>query len=77
MQHPRQLHVRCVDRFTARAGEPVDATGVASDDLERPGRPRVERILLDDDPLLGVVPFDLFLGADQPCQPEIASSIFG
>src|SRR4029077_12299147 len=48
-----------------------------ADHRERPFRPLLERILLDDDPDLLEPALDLLLGADQPCQLRIASSILG
>ena len=77
VQHPRLREVRRVDRLPGRALAAVDANGVAADDLERPGRPLVERVLLDDEPDLLVPALDLLLGADQSCHVRIASSIFG
>ena len=45
--------------------------------LERPGRPLLERVLLDDEPDLLAAALDLLLRADQPRHVRIASSIFG
>ena len=51
------------------AGRPTVSSGACG--------PLLERVLVDDDPLLGVAAFDLLLGLDQPCHDAIASSIFG
>src|SRR5262249_57029824 len=51
--------------------------GRSPDDLPRPRRPLLERVLLDDEPDLLEAALDFLLRADQPCQVEIASSIFG
>src|SRR3954470_24824015 len=40
-------------------------------------RPLVECVLLDDEPHLFEAAFDFLLGADQPCQCRIASSMRG
>ena len=77
VQHPRQLQVCGVDGFAAGALEAVDARRRPAHDLERPGRPLLERVLFDDEPDLLVPAFDLLLGADQSCHVRIASSIFG
>jgi hypothetical protein len=57
--------------------EPVDPRRGPPDGVERAFGPLVERVLLDDGPLLGVAAFDLLLGADQSRHEPIASSIFG
>jgi hypothetical protein len=77
VQHPGQPDVGRVARLASspqRAGLPGRRS---ADDLPWPGRPLLERVLLDDEPDLFVAPLDLLLGADQPCHVEIASSIFG
>src|SRR5205807_1639577 len=70
-------HVCRVDRGSGGALDAVDAASRLPDHRARPGRPLVERILLDHDPLLGEPALDLLLGADQSRHVRIASSIFG
>jgi hypothetical protein len=77
VQHPGQLEVGGVARLAARPLQPVDPPRVAADDGERPGRPLLERVLLDDGPDLLVAALDLLLGFDQPRQVAIASSMRG
>jgi hypothetical protein len=77
VQHARELDVGRVRRLSARALRAVDPWDTAADVRERPGRPLVERVLVDDDPLLGVAALDFLFGPDQPCHDVIASSIFG
>ena len=77
LEHPGQLEVGRVARLAAHAFVAVLTRRRPPDHRERPGGPLLERILLDDDPHLLEAPFDLLLGADQPCQLRIASSIFG
>jgi hypothetical protein len=77
VQHAGQLDVRGEDRLAARPLHAVDARNRLPDELERAGRPLVDRILVDHDPLLGVVALDFFLGADQSCHVRTASSILG
>ncbi len=77
MQHPGELHVGRELRLAACALHAVDAWNLAADDLERPSGPLVDRILVDDDPLLGVLPFDFLLGANQSRHVLMASSILG
>jgi hypothetical protein len=77
VQHPRELDVGGVDRGAGRALDAVDTRGRLPHDRARPGRPLVERVLVDHDPLLGEPALDLLLGADQSRQLRIASSIFG
>jgi hypothetical protein len=77
VQHPRQPDVGRVARLTSYALESVLANRRAADDVARSRRPLFERILLDDEPDFLEPAFDLFLGADQPRQLRIASSIFG
>ena len=77
MQHPRQLDVRGVARLAAGPLEAVEARRVPADDVAGPGRPLVERVLVDERPDLLVAALDLLLGLDQPCHVEIASSMRG
>ena len=77
VQHPVQPQVGREGRLAAGALEAVDARRVPADDLARPGRPLLERVLVDDEPDLLVAALDLFLGADQSRHVRIASSIFG
>ena len=56
---------------------PSTRTAGSADDLARPGRPLLERVLFDDEPDLLVAALDLLLRADQSCHVRIASSIFG
>jgi hypothetical protein len=77
VQHPRQPHVGGVARLAPGARVAVDPCRGPADDGQRAVRPRVEVVLLDNDPLLGVVALDLLFGADQPRQLSIASSILG
>ena len=77
MQHSGQLNVRCVARFTPGTLHAVDARDLPTHRGELTGGPLVERILVDDDPLLGVLAFDLLLGANQSRHVPIASSILG
>jgi hypothetical protein len=77
VQHARQLDVGGVQHLAAGAVETVDARHLLPDRRERPFRPLVERVLLDDDPDVLVAAFDFLFGLDQSCQVEMASSIFG
>jgi hypothetical protein len=77
VQHAWELEVGRVWRLAARALRAVDPWDTAADVRERPGRPLVERVLVDDDPNFFVAPFDFFFGADQSCHVVMASSIFG
>jgi hypothetical protein len=77
VQHAGEPDVGGVARFAANALERVLARRRPADNLAGAFRPLLERILLDDEPDFLESPFDLFLGADQPCQLRIASSIFG
>jgi hypothetical protein len=77
VQHPRKPNVGRVLHLAARPGAGVDALRRPPDGLERARRPGIEGVLLDEDPLLRELAFDLLLGADQPRQERIASSIFG
>src|SRR5204863_5341050 len=47
------------------------------DYLARAGRPWIDGVFLDDDPLLGVAALDFLLGANQSRQVSRASSILG
>ena len=77
MEHARELDVGRVLHLTTRPRPRVYTLRGPSDGLERPSRPGIEGVLLDDDPLLREPAFDLFLRLDQPRQLWIASSIFG
>jgi hypothetical protein len=77
MQHSRQLHVGRVARLSAHTLGSVLADRVAADDRLRSGGPLRQRILLDDEPHLFEAALDFLLGADQPCQCRIASSMRG
>ena len=77
VEHPGKPDVGRVLDLAAGARVTVDPCRRASDHLHGALGPAVERILLDDDPLLRVLAFDLLLGADQSRHVEIASSIFG
>ena len=77
VEHAGELDVRRVASFSTGAREACHPLGGATDRLARPGGPLLEVVLLDHDPLLGVAALDFLLGADQPRQERIASSIFG
>jgi hypothetical protein len=77
VQHPRKADVGGVARLAANALASVLASRRAANDLAGTFRPLLEGILLDDEPDLLEPALDLFLGADQPRQLRIASSIFG
>ena len=77
MEHPWELEVGGVPRLAAHPFVAVLAWRRPANHRERTGGPLLERILLDDDPHLLEASLDLFLGADQPCQLRIASSILG
>ena len=77
VKHSRELQVGGVPRLAAHPLVAVLARRRATDNRERSCRPLLQRILLDDDPHLLEASLDLFLGADQPCQLRIASSILG
>jgi hypothetical protein len=76
VEHAGKLEIGGVDGLAPRAFPSRDTGRRASDRLQRSGGPLVEWILLDEDPLLGVLPLDLLLGSDQ-ASDRIASSIFG
>src|SRR4029453_12709344 len=71
VQHARELNVCGVARVAGRSLPPVDPARRPTDLVERTGRPLVERVLLDEDPLLGISAFDLLLGPDQPCHKRL------
>jgi hypothetical protein len=77
VEHAGELDVRRIASFPAGAGEACHPLGRTADRVAGPGGPLLEVVLLDHDPLLGVAPLDFLLGADQPRQERIASSIFG
>ena len=77
VQHPGQPQVGRVPGLAPCAHGPRHALCRTPDDLARPGRPLLERVFLDDEPDFLEAALDLFLGTDQPCHVEIASSIFG
>ena len=77
MEHPGQSDVGREERLAAGPGEPVDARRRVTDDVAGPGRPLLERVLLDDEEDLLEPALDLLLGADQSRHVRIASSIFG
>ena len=78
VQHSRAAGCRpCSAPRRARARRPSIFARRAADHLERARRPLVERVLLDDDPRLGVAALDLLLGLDQARHDWIASSIRG
>src|SRR6266540_2654788 len=62
VQHPGQLEIGGVWRLATRALRSVQARHPLTDGLEWTLRPLVERVLVDDYPPLGVLPFDFFLG---------------
>jgi hypothetical protein len=77
VQHPGQLQVGGVPGLSTSAQGPGHTWRGTADDLARPRRPLVERVLFDDEPDLLVPALDLFLRPDQPRHDRIASSIFG
>jgi hypothetical protein len=77
VQHPRQLEVGGVLRATPRALRSVDSGNGPAYGRQRSFGPLVEGVFLDDDPLLGVLPFDFLLASDQSCHVLMASSILG
>ncbi len=77
VQHPGQLDVCRVASLAARALGARDPRRGAADDFAGPGRPLVERVLLDHEPHVLVAALDLLLGLDQSRQERIASSILG
>ncbi len=77
LEHPGKADVGGVARPAAHPLRPGLARRGPADDRQRPRRPLLERILLDDDPDLLEPPFDLLLGPDQSCHVRIASSILG
>ena len=77
MQHAGQLDVGGVAGLAPHPLRGVLAHGGPADHRQRALRPLLERILLDDEPHLLEAALDLLLGADQPRQFRIASSILG
>ena len=77
VQHPGQLQVGRVEDLPPDPVGSIDARHLPPDDRQGSLRPRVDRVLVDDDPDVLVAAFDFLLGLDQPCQVAIASSIFG
>ena len=77
VEHAGQLDVGRVQSLASCALETVDARYLSSDGRQRPFRPLLERVLLDDDPDVLVAAFDFLLGADQSCHVPMASSILG
>ena len=77
MQHSWQLDVCRVASFASRTLRARDARSGTADDFAGPGRPLVERVLLDHEPHVLVAALDLLLGLDQSRHDTIASSIFG
>ena len=77
VEHPGQRDVGREKRLSTCAGEAVDTSRRAADDLAGPGRPLLERVLLDDEEDLLEPALHLLLGADQSRHVRIASSIFG
>ena len=75
LEHARQPEIGRVARLAARSLKAVDARGASTHDRELPRRPLLERVLVDDRPDGLVAALDLLLGADQPRQFEIASSM--
>ena len=52
VEHPGKLEVGRVDGLARGRARAVDALGRLADGLARPGRPRLDRVLVDHDPLL-------------------------
>jgi hypothetical protein len=77
VEHSGQLDVGRVPRLAPGSLQPVEPCRRAADRVARPLGPLLERVLLDDDPRLGVAALDFLLGLDQPRHEAIASSIFG
>ncbi len=74
MQHPGELDVGGVARVAGRSQAPVDPLRRPADLVQRSRGPLVERVLLDEDPLLRVAAFDLLFGPDQPCHDRLLGS---
>jgi hypothetical protein len=66
VQHPGQLDVRRVASLATGTLGTGDARSGTADDFPGPGRPLVERVLLDHEPHVLVAALDLLLGLDQP-----------
>ena len=77
VQHARQLEIGGVRRLATGFFHAVDTWDRLAHRREWPGRPLIERVLLDDDPDVLVAALDFLLGADQSRQVLIASSILG
>src|SRR5207253_10927886 len=77
VEHPGEPQVGGVARLAARPREAGEPRSRAPHDLERPGGPGVERVLLDYEPLLAEAALDLLLRPDQPRHVRIASSMRG
>src|SRR5262249_8954442 len=77
VQHPGQTDVGGEARRAAHTLGRIESGRLAADGALRAGRPLRQRILLDDEPYLLEAALDLLLGADQPGQCRIASSIRG
>jgi hypothetical protein len=77
VEHPGQLEIGGEACLAANPLRPVLPESRPADDVERAFRPLLQRILLDDEPDLLEAALDLLLGADQPRQCRIASSILG
>ena len=77
MEHAGQLDVGGVLGLAACALVPVLPRRRPPDRVSGAGRPLLQRVLVDDDPLLGVAALDLLLGLDQSRHVSTASSIFG
>jgi hypothetical protein len=77
VERAREREVGRVERLAARLRRPIDPLRRPADGRQRSLGPRLERVLLDDDPLLGPAPLDLLLRPDQSRHVRIASSILG
>jgi hypothetical protein len=77
VEHPWELNVGRVLHLAAGSSTAVHPFCRPPDGLQRACRPGLERVLFDHDPLLGEPALDFLLGADQPRQAWIASSILG
>ena len=86
MQGARELDVLRIASLAPGARQSVDSGRRAADGSKRTLGPLLERVFLDDYPLLGVAALDLLLRLDQACHPSpspcaatawIARSIFG
>jgi hypothetical protein len=77
VQHPGKLDVGREHRVTSCFVRAVHTRNASTDGRERPCRPLVERVLVDNDPDFFVAALYFFFGADQSCHVVMASSIFG